>query len=546
MKLSFDLIDFINQESPKESRRVMYLAILVGLTSTLLIALVNSAASKVSKSSSVTTEFFLYLFLLLSFLTLLRKLTSESVNTSQTLIHKFKMRLMRDVFLSNLVKVDGIGRVNILQALGRDAQTVSQSIPGVISACQALATLIFLSFYMASISLIAFAIISISSILILYFSTRFVVSADDSMREAWQKEASIHEIFSDFLNGFKEIKMNSLRARDISKNMVDASRSATKMKADALISVSNFFNYLQVLLYVVVGIIIFIVPIFSSEFSSSVVPATTATIFLVGSLAGVITSIPSLSMANASARSLLNLERELEGLEGENLASKQEQKFSDFNTLELKELCYSYSSIGNTPSFSVGPINLTFEAGKVYFIRGGNGSGKTTIMRLLLGLYPPSSGEILLDNVKVLQPTSNFYRDLFSVVFSDFHLFQNLYGINKYSEESLERWKLLLQMESKIKIEDGVFSSINLSTGQKKRVALLVALMEERPIMVLDEWAADQDPEFRGIFYNEIIPIFKIMGKTVIAITHDDAYFDRADFLITIKDGAIYHSEQQI
>ena len=540
MSFNFDLISFIKQESPRELKKVLYLASFVGLTSTLLIALVNESASKVANKDSVTLEFFLFIFLLMVFLLVARKSTKETLSTSQTLIHKFKMRLMRDVFMSDLSRVDDIGRVNILQALGRDAQTVSQAMPGLVLSCQALATLLFLSLYMATISVIAFIIISTTSLLIFYFSSRFVLTVHGDLTAAWKKEGDIHNIFGDFLNGFKEIKMNSDRARDISQVMVDESRISTKMKSDALISVANFFNYLQVLLYVVIGAIIFIVPMFSEGFSDLVVPATTVTIFLVGSLTGIITSIPSLSEANASARSLLKLESELETTEGRVNPEASSQVFGGFETLSLRGLSYRYSGKDAKQQFSVGPITYEFEAGNVYFIRGSNGSGKTTLMRILLGLYQPSAGEISVNNEIVDQPTSSSYRDLFSVVFSDFHLFKNLYGLGDADGSEVERWRTLLKIENKVNLADGVFSNINLSTGQKKRLALLVAIMESRPIIVLDEWAADQDPEFRKVFYTELIPLFREMGKTVIAITHDDQYFNLADSLITIDSGKLF------
>lgn len=442
--------------------------------------------------------------------------------------------------MSDLSRVDDIGRVNILQALGRDAQTVSQAMPGLVLSCQALATLVFLSLYMATISIIAFVIISATSLFIFYFSSRFILTVHGDLTAAWKKEGDIHNIFGDFLNGFKEIKMNSDRARDISRVMVDESRISTQMKSDALIAVANFFNYLQVLLYIVIGGIIFIVPMFSEGFSDLVVPATTVTIFLVGSLTGIITSIPSLSEANASARSLLKLESELETTGGKANPSASSQIFGDFESLSLRSLCYRYAQKDAKQQFSVGPISYEFEAGKVYFIRGSNGSGKTTLMRILLGLYQPSSGEITVNNEIVEQPTSSSYRDLFSVVFSDFHLFKNLYGLGDADDSEIEVWRSLLQIENKVSLADGVFSNINLSTGQKKRLALLVAIMENRPIMVLDEWAADQDPEFRKTFYTELIPIFRQMGKTVIAITHDDQYFNLADSLITIDGGKLF------
>lgn len=540
MSFDFDLVSFVKQESPRELKRVLYLASFVGLTSTLLIALVNESASKVAEKESVTPEFFIFIFLLLVFLLVARKSTKETLATSQTLIHKFKMRLMRDVFMSDLSRVDDIGRVNILQALGRDAQTVSQAMPGLVLSCQALATLVFLSLYMATISIIAFFIISATSLFIFYFSSRFILTVHGDLTAAWKKEGDIHNIFGDFLNGFKEIKMNSDRARDISRVMVDESRISTQMKSDALIAVANFFNYLQVLLYIVIGGIIFIVPMFSEGFSDLVVPATTVTIFLVGSLTGIITSIPSLSEANASARSLLKLESELETTGGKANPSASSQIFGDFESLSLRSLCYRYAQKDAKQQFSVGPISYEFEAGKVYFIRGSNGSGKTTLMRILLGLYQPSSGEITVNNEIVEQPTSSSYRDLFSVVFSDFHLFKNLYGLGDADDSEIEVWRSLLQIENKVSLADGVFSNINLSTGQKKRLALLVAIMENRPIMVLDEWAADQDPEFRKTFYTELIPIFRQMGKTVIAITHDDQYFNLADSLITIDGGKLF------
>jgi len=539
MKFDLPLLQFIAQESKKEVKNVITISIVAGLASALLIALVNNAAGKVAAKISVTFEFFLYAFLLISFILLMRKLAKESIQATQSLIHKFKMRLMREVFSSNLGKLDEIGRANILQALGRDAQMISQSIPGMIGTCQALSALIFMSFYMATISVFACLIIALASIVILYFSSRFITKVDKALRDAWKRELQNFEIFSDFLNGFKEIKMNSLRARDISLLMVESSRNSTQIKANALITLSHFFNYLQVLLYVTVGIIIFIAPMFSTDFSSSVLPATTVTIFLVGSLSSVIVTIPMLTEANISARSLLNLEKELQDSKVEDENPSSVQNFDSLKTLELRNISYEYASNQLASGFSVGPINYTFEAGKIYFIRGGNGSGKTTIMRILLGLITPSQGEILLNGKVVNFPAASVYRDLFSVVFSDFYLFKKTYGLNNCSIEMVEEWISLLQMEDKIKIEGENFSDINLSTGQKKRLALLVALMEERQIVVLDEWAADQDPEFRSLFYKKILPIFIQMGKTVIAITHDDAYFKTADHLITIVDGKI-------
>jgi putative pyoverdin transport system ATP-binding/permease protein len=539
MEINSDLINFMRQESPKELKRVVLLSLFVGFISTTLIALVNESASKVANSESVTPEFFLFLFALTCFLIVIRKSTRETISSSQNLIHKFKMRIMKDVFLSDLSTLDSIGKVNILQALGRDAQTVSQSMPILVMVCQGAATLVCLSLYMATISLVAFFIILFAVIIIFIVSSRYVLSVSDDLKTAWKKEADIHEIFSDFLNGFKEIKLNSSRAREITMHMVGESRASSEMKADALISLSYFFNYLQILLYIIVGLIIFVVPNLSDNFSSVVVPSTTAAIFLVGSLTGIITCIPNLSESNVSASSLLKLEQRITGSGRPMGSSDSQQEFRDASSLRFDHLMYQHKKDDPKKSFVFGPISYEFLKGNIYFIRGNNGSGKTTFMRLLTGLYSPDEGNIYVDGVLVSQPTSTSYRDMFSVVFGDFFLFKNLYGLSDIEDAELNYWKVLFQIDTKVSIEDGKFSNLDLSTGQKKRVALLVAILEKRQFIVLDEWAADQDPEFRKIFYTEIIPMLKKAGKTIIAITHDDQYFGIADHLLTINAGQL-------
>ena len=77
------------------------------------------------------------------------------------------------------------------------------------------------------------------------------------------------------------------------------------------------------------------------------------------------------------------------------------------------------------------------------------------------------------------------------------------------------------------------------SKGQSKRMSMIFALLEKKPILILDEWAADQDPHFRKYFYEELIPMFKAQGKTVVAVTHDDAYFHLANRIIKFDYGSI-------
>ncbi|AUY09890.1 MULTISPECIES: multidrug ABC transporter permease/ATP-binding protein [Aeromonas] len=201
--------------------------------------------------------------------------------------------------------------------------------------------------------------------------------------------------------------------------------------------------------------------------------------------------------------------------------------------IELDQVSFHYQGEGG---FSVGPINLVIERGEQIFLIGGNGSGKSTVAMLLTGLYQPVSGRILLDGEPVTD--RNGYLGLFSAIFTDYHLFQHLLGPEP-KEALVAEWLERLQMGSKLAIEDGFIADIDLSQGQRKRVALLLALAEQREIMLFDEWAADQDPQFRRIFYQVLLPRLKEMGKTVIAISHDDHYFSLADRLLEMRQGRL-------
>lgn len=534
-----DLFVFLGQESPKEIRALIGYSILLGLTNTALIAIINQAAKTVTNHESVTWPFILYAILMILFLLFARRSNRENIEKSRDVIYRFKIKILKDIFNSNLSRVDEIGRFYISEVLIRDTQQVAQSIVVVVTACQSVATLIFLSLYLATVSISAFFIIMCASAIIVVVGATELYKVTSELNKEAAKEGHVNSLYADYLNGFKEIKMNSARAYDITSDLITETKALNESTTDIIVRVTNFFNYLQVLMYVVVGVIIFVVPVFSSEFSTSVTTATTTALFLAGTLAGIITSIPNISQSSVSAKNLLDLVEALKIGANDRSENQSDIVKTSFKTIELKDVTYRYVSDAYATKFSIGPANFTFEAGKLYFIKGSNGSGKTTLMRILIGLYSPLSGAIWVDENQVEPTPDSTYRDLFSVVFSDFYLFKKLYGIKNQSVETLDSLLKMFDLDRKIKIEQNTFSDLNLSTGQRKRVALMVALLENRQVLILDEWAADQDPEFRKEFYTEILPLIKSMNKMVIAITHDDRYFGIADSVLEMKNGQL-------
>jgi putative ATP-binding cassette transporter len=200
-----------------------------------------------------------------------------------------------------------------------------------------------------------------------------------------------------------------------------------------------------------------------------------------------------------------------------------------FRQIELRKVEFSYIDKWSEAVFKSGPINFALSSGDLVFITGGNGSGKSTFFKLLAGFYKPDSGEILLDGVRIDDHNRQQYRELIAHVFPDFHLFQKLYGIRDRDSAEIDRLLAEFRLLDKTGVTDGEFRTIDLSSGQKKRLALIVSLLEKRPILLLDEWAADQDPEFRRKFYYDLLPALNRAGVTVVAISHDDRYLDELD-----------------
>jgi putative ATP-binding cassette transporter len=160
-----------------------------------------------------------------------------------------------------------------------------------------------------------------------------------------------------------------------------------------------------------------------------------------------------------------------------------------------------------------------------------------------MGLYEPESGEIRVDD-KVTMTERDDYRQQFSAVFYDFYLFERLFGFEaKDIDSESQKYLDLLQLSHKLEIKNGHLSTVDLSQGQRKRLALLNAYLEDRPIYIFDEWAADQDPQFKRIFYYELVPDLKARGKTVIVISHDDRYYGLADRLIKLESGKVEYDQ---
>ena len=390
--------------------------------------------------------------------------------------------------------------------------------------------LFFVGFYVAYLSLLAFAmsivIVGMAAGLF-HFKSR---QLEEGRRQAAEWENRLFDRVTDLLEGFKEVRLSRPRSDDLFNDILEVSRTAANIKIRTESETLKRLVFSQTSMYLLLGAVAFVVPTFSSTAAASISQTTTALLFVVGTCFGLVQTIPVLSAANAAAGNLERLEAELRAttLAEEESAAAAEESAAEprrlFDRIEMRNIVFRYVDKASEAIFQIGPVDFTLRSGGLVFISGGNGSGKSTFLKVLSGLYKPDSGEIRLDGVLVTDRNIDVYRELIAAIFTDYHLFQRLYGIPDPDPAEIDRLLAEYRLLDKTRLTKGEFSTLDLSGGQRKRLALLVSLLEKRPILLLDEWTADQDPDFRRRFYDEFLPALIQAGKTVVVITHDDRY----------------------
>ena len=314
-------------------------------------------------------------------------------------------------------------------------------------------------------------------------------------------------------------------------------------------------TWVQLLLFTAIGLVSFCLPQLFTISPTVTAGYTLTLIFLIIPLDALTTIFPLLNKANIAFQNTQALQIQLTpypeiGLIPNNTLQNNAIDSYDWKTLSLKAVEYAHSasisdsSTLQTTAFNIGPITLTIRRQELLFLTGGNGSGKSTFAKLLTGLYTPTLGTIQLDEQPITDHNREAYRQQFSTVFYDFYLFEQLFGLVDYThpvaqQRQINRYLDQLQLTDKVHIRQGKFSTLALSQGQRRRLALLVSYLENRAFYVFDEWAADQDPEFRELFYTQLLPKLRQQGKTILVITHDDRYFHLADRVLKLDYGQL-------
>ena len=531
------LIRLVLREVPENLRSIILMATLSAISTTALLALVE-AASKAAEGEGASARLVLmFLITVMLFGVTHNYVLITASQDVERLIHRLRVGVFEAVRHSDLPTVEGIGRAALEGALTQSTQTLATTLPLLVIAGQQALMLVFLGGYMAWLSplacLLAFGFASVALI------TRLarMRSLGREMNEAAHTENAVFDGLTDLLDGFKEVRMSRARADALRADLIGRSAEARRANTAMKARWGWEFALLQAMFFMLIGLMVFVVPLFTQNFHQVVVPAVTVALFIVGPIGTLAHVAPMVMQTESALADIEGMRKRLADVSSDEPRDGSGPPVPAPQSIVLAAASFAYRDREERELFAVGPLSVEFRAGEIAFITGGNGSGKSTMMRLITGLVPLASGTLLADGVPIDGPLRPAYRDNISAVFSDFHLSRRLLGIASVDPERAAALIGRMGMADKVCLRDGAFSTVALSTGQRKRLALIVAELEDKPIVVLDEWAADQDPHFRRAFYEEILPDLRSRGKIVICVTHDDRWFHVADHIHHMSEG---------
>lgn len=533
------LQDFLRQESTIPLHKVIFMSVVTGLSNSLLLAIINHAADFIYKKDVSTQYFFMYLIAFVLFLYANWYSMSEAIALIETAIANVRIRLSNKLRKVDLSFYEKKGENVLYNRLTNDNSLLSQAIPRVVVGVQFITLIIFALIYIGIISPISF-LITVAGISVGYFYFLLLEKKIvESRKGIINYETEYFGSLAHLLNGFKEIKINQAKSEGLYKTLAKNADGARDLKIKIGKMQVKTMGAGRILVYTIIPILVFIVPVFSHEQTLNIYKITATMLFIYGPVTVLFDIMPIFSQINVVLDDIYGLEKEID----EAIHQGQihpDVSYTNFKQITVNEVFFSYPHSKDADCFSIGPISEKITAGELLFIIGGNGSGKSTFLKLLVGLYYPNRGSILVDQTVITDENYQDYRNLFSIIFTDFHLFDRLYGVDDVNNEKVEYWLKKMQMDKVAHFKEGKFTNTDLSTGQRKRLAFIAAIMEDKPILILDEFAADQDPMFRKYFYEVILKELKEMGKTVIAVTHDDHYFHVPDRVLKMDSAQLF------
>ena len=523
----------------------IFTGLVSGGTTARLIALINKAISDGFQSSNTFSDL-AWQFPTFALIVVVNSIISQVllINLSQEAVYQLRLRLSRGILSSQLRHLEKLGTSRLLATLTEDVATLTSTVYAIPFICVDIAIIIGCLVYLSFLSSTVFTF-TVGFVMIAVGSIQLLINrAQGYLIRGRDEQDRLLKHFRAITEGIKELKLHSARRQEFFDSELQHSAAICRdQNSAALLTFSVSTGVGNLLFFLLVGLLLFALPRIAA-ISPGILSAYILTVtYLMLPMQSILDKLQALSKATVALQKIERMGLVLAGNK-ENYIESKKADIKTFSKIELKQVVHAYPGEDKESRFSLGPVDLSFKPGEIVFIVGGNGSGKSTLAKLITGLYIPEAGEIVLDDKKITDDNREWYRQHFSVIFSDYYLFEKLLGMGKPAlDEQAQEYLRQLKIAHKVTIENGKLSTTDLSQGQRKRLALLTAYLENRPIYLFDEWASDQDPMFRDIFYKEILVNLKKRNKTVLVISHDDHYFHLADRIIKLDYGKIEYDK---
>lgn len=534
-----EVIQLLRQNSSKLFVFSIICGVISGVLSVVLVGVINDTISSIDNLNSSR----LILFLSITIVVIVSRIVFQIfvIHLSNNAIYETRLKLARLVLYTPLRKLEELGGHRVLSTLTDDISAISTALPTVPTLFVNLIAILSCIAYLAWLSV--YAIIVILMFIILgWLGYRFMeVKALSILKEGRIEQETLFARLAELTGGIIELKLNSERRSNFINN--DLHLSADNYRKHNVVGMLHYLvahGWGQLVYFCLFGLVLFFLYDYLDMSVEILTGYVITLLYLIGRIEIVMAVLPPIGKSSVALARIheLGFFLQVDAAEVDNILPGDNMLFGDFEYLEMKGMIYKYNGGYKNSSFQVGPINTKFYKGQIIFIVGGNGSGKSTLAKVIAGLYSPASGDLLINNHQVGEEHLHAYREYFSTVFVNYYLFERLLpGKESNFDELIEMYLEKLGLTDKVEIIDGKLSTLDLSQGQRKRLALLSAYLEDRPVYIFDEWAADQDPEFRELFYRQILPDLRKKGKLIIAITHDDRFFDVADQIVRLEYG---------
>ncbi|SDW37298.1 cyclic peptide export ABC transporter [Nitrosomonas communis] len=513
-----------------------FASIVHGICSVLLLAQISEALTSAASDQDEMALIFAVTALCVMLSYMVAAILFERLG--QRAHSELRSFIAQRVIAADYRQLEQLGAARVQSALSEHCTRVAEffvSFPVILTNAVVVAgCLVYMAFLSWQVFLLALAVIGFGSLGYHLAHLRAIKHLDI----AAQEQDNLFAYFRSLTDGAKELRLNRDKRTtfydDVLKRSIEKVRKERTFGMSVFVASASWGNFL---IYAFIGLVLFLLVGDVPDRTLIMTGYALVFVYMVGPLEALLLNIPRANLAQVSADHIEEITHSM--FSSESQTDKIE--LPPLQSIVLQRVLHRYYHEQKDEMFTLGPIDLQFFPGEITFLIGGNGSGKTTLAKLLVGLYPPEEGSISL-NGKVIDDTNrDYYRQFFTTIFSDFHLFEQLLETDHGNDLDQRGNQLLakLHLQNKVKVQDGAFTTLTLSQGQRKRLALVIAYLENRPFLVFDEWAADQDPAFKEIFYYELLPEMRAMGKAILVISHDDRYFHLADRVLRMENGRL-------